>query len=194
MFIRAFSNVLKNYSRLCCHQNVSNYLLLKHHRTFPRFISSFPYLNIVHRQASTIQTKEHSSKDLSKIFNQVKLDSENDLALKKVFAVVHIAGKQFKVANNDIIMTNNKIEAKCGDVIRLEKVLAVGGRTFTLVGKPLLKRELVNVEAMVMEKTKGEKKIAFKKKRRKGYKRWKGHRQDLSVLKIKSIDFDSSVL
>lgn len=192
MFIQAFTNVLNNYSRLCG-QSVSRYKLFQH-QTLPRLITSFPIIISGKRQASTTQIKEGASENLSQILEQVKLDSANDLAHKKVFAVVHLAGKQFKVANNDIIMTNNKIEAKCGDMIRLEKVLAVGGRTFTLVGKPLLKRDLVNVEAMVMEKTKGEKKIAFKKKRRKGYKRWKGHRQDLSVLKIKSIDFDSSIL
>ena len=131
---------------------------------------------------------------LKNVLRTIEKDSESDIAGKKLFAVVHIAGKQFKVSNNDIIMTNNKIDAECGDVIRLEKVLAVGSRTFTLLGQPLLKRELVNVEAMVMEKTKGEKKVAFKKKRRKSYKKWKGHRQDLSVLKINSINFDTSVI
>ena len=89
---------------------------------------------------------------------------------------------------------NKKIEADCGELIRLEKILLVAGHDFTLVGQPILKRELVEIFARVVEITKGEKKIAFKKKRRKGYKRWKGHRQDLSVLKIESINFDMSQL
>ena len=148
-----------------------------------------------HSVSCATQTSEEKlNTGLASVIETIKRNSQSDITGKKLFAVVHIAGKQFKVSNNDIIMTNNKIEADCGDVIRLEKVLAVGGRTFTLLGQPLLKRELVNVQATVMEKTKGEKKVAFKKKRRKGYKRWKGHRQDLSVLKINSIDFDTSVI
>lgn len=140
----------------------------------------------------SIDTKKNE--ELNDTINKIQKDAAIDLKNKKVFVVVHIAGSQFKVAHNDVLMINQKIAAECGDLIKLEKVLAIGGRNFTLFGQPLLKREMVNVEAMVMEKTKGEKKHVFKKKKRKGYKRWKGHRQDLSVLKIKKIDFDNSIL
>ena len=134
--------------------------------------------------------RDSSNNEKVMILNKVKKDVVKDLAQQKVFAIVFIATQQFKVSTNDLIMIHKKIEANCGDMIRLEKVLAVGSRTTSFLGQPILKRELVNVQAMVMEKTKGEKKIVFKKKRRKGYKKWQGHRQDMSILKIKSIDID----
>merc|ERR1712168_1298209 len=120
----------------------------------------------------------------------VKLEMSKDVGMGKVFAVVHVAGSQYKVAENDLIMINKTIEADIGEVILLEKVLSVGCRTGTLVGMPLLKRETATVKAVVMEKTCGEKKIVFQKKKRKGYKKWQGHRQDLSVVKIKSIELN----
>ena len=164
-------------------------LLKGHSSVGVRFFSSI--VNLYSSNKTSTQYAEESSHGLSEVLKTIKDNSKSDMVNKKLFAVVHIGGKQFKISNNDIIMTNNKIDAECGDVIRLEKVLAVGGRTFTMLGQPLLKRELVTVQATVMEKSRGEKKVAFKKKRRKSYKRWKGHRQDLSVLKINMIDLNS---
>lgn len=134
--------------------------------------------------------KINDKSDHEKVIKTIRKDTAVDIVAKKLFAVIHIAGSQYKVTNNDVIMINKTIEAECGDKIRFEKVLAVGGRNFTFLGQPLLKQELINVEGTVIEKTKGEKVIAFKKKKRKGYKKWKGHRQELSVIKINSIDFD----
>ena len=148
------------------------------------------YLDNLQRVFSTAVHAKDIKTDYNEILKTVKEGSSQDILDKKVFAIVHIGGKQFKIANNDVIMIHKKIEAECGDIIRLEKVLAIGGRNFTLIGQPLLKREIANIQGIVVEKTKGEKKIAFKKKRRKNYKRWKGHRQDLSVIKINSISFD----
>ncbi|KAI5607813.1 39S ribosomal protein L21, mitochondrial [Silurus asotus] len=71
----------------------------------------------------------------------------------RLFAVVHFASRQWKVTNEDLIQIENHIEAECGDRILLEKVLLVGGEDFTLIGKPLLRRDLVRVEATVVEKT-----------------------------------------
>lgn len=141
--------------------------------------------------SNAIVEKDNDIINKKGVFDKLKEGLEHDKANQKVFAVVHIAAQQFKVSINDIVMIQKKIEADCGDKIRLEKVLAAGCRNSTFIGMPLLKRELVNVQAMVVEKTKGEKKIAFKKKKRKDYKRWKGHRQDMSILKITSIDIDA---
>ena len=144
--------------------------------------------------ATNVTPVKSSNNNHGSVLQTIKDSSVKDIAEEKVFAVVHISGSQFKVAHNDVIMINKKIEAECGDLLKLEKILAVGGRNFTLIGQPLLKRELINVEAMVLEKSRGEKKIVFKKKKRKGYKKWKGHRQDISVLKITKIHFDTDLL
>ncbi|XP_043099363.1 39S ribosomal protein L21, mitochondrial [Puntigrus tetrazona] len=71
----------------------------------------------------------------------------------RLFAVVHFASRQWKVTDEDLILIENHIDAACGDRIRIEKVLLVGGKDFTLVGKPLLSRDLVQVHATVIEKT-----------------------------------------
>jgi len=111
----------------------------------------------------------------------------------QIFAVVHIGGSQFKITLNDTILIN-RIDAETGDRIRIEKVLLVGGENFTVVGTPLVARDLVRVEATVLEKTKGPKKIVFKMKRRKGYRKWKEHYQDITVLRINSIQVQPSLL
>jgi len=110
-----------------------------------------------------------------------------DEVVEKLFAVVHVGGKQWKVTCHDIVMINNRMQADVGELVRLEKVLSVGGRSGTLIGQPLLKRALVTVHAQVMEKAQGEQKISFKFKKRKGYRRWKTSRDEISVLKIKDI-------
>ncbi|CAH3028346.1 unnamed protein product, partial [Porites evermanni] len=91
----------------------------------------------------------------------------------QIFAVVHIGGRQFKITINDTIVIN-RIDADTGERIRIEKVLMVGGENFSVIGTPLVARDLARIEATVVEKTKSPKEIVFKKKRRKGYKRTQG--------------------
>ena len=157
-------------------------------RILPQLIRNFS--NVVNYETGNLVTGIIPKEKEVKLLSAIKKGANSDLANNKVFAVVHMAGSQFKVSEKDVVMINKKIEADCGELIRLEKILAVGGHDFTFIGQPLIKRELVKIIAKVVEKTKGEKKIAFKKKRRKGYKRWKGHRQDLSVIKIENINTD----
>lgn len=108
----------------------------------------------------------------------------------KLFAVVHISGRQFKITSNDLIVVN-QIEADIGDEIYLEKVLLAGSEDITLIGRPMLSEELIRIKATVTEHTKTAKVIVFKKKRRKNYKRKYGHRQPISVLRINSIDINT---
>ncbi|XP_060694414.1 39S ribosomal protein L21, mitochondrial [Hemiscyllium ocellatum] len=109
-------------------------------------------------------------------------------AYGRLFAVVHFASRQWKVTNEDLILIENHIEADCGDRIRLEKVLLVGGNDFTLIGRPLLGRDLVRVEATVVEKTESWPKINFRFKRRKRYRRTKIIVQPQTVLRINTIE------
>ncbi|MBN3290157.1 RM21 protein, partial [Polypterus senegalus] len=71
----------------------------------------------------------------------------------RLFAVVHFASRQWKVTNEDLILIENHIDAECGERICLEKVLLVGSENFSLIGRPLLGKDLVRVEATVIEKT-----------------------------------------
>jgi len=127
-------------------------------------------------------------------YEAVKDGLVEDEVVEKLFAVVHVGGKQWKVTCHDIVMINNRMRADVGELVRLEKVLSVGGRSGTLIGQPLLKRALVTVHAKVMEKAQGEQKISFKFKKRKGYRRWKTSRDEISVLKIKNIQLNLDAL
>ncbi|KGL82330.1 hypothetical protein N309_07742, partial [Tinamus guttatus] len=106
----------------------------------------------------------------------------------RLFAVVHFASKQWKVTAEDLIMMDNVLEAECGDRIRMEKVLLVGADDFTLIGRPLLGKELVRVEATVIEKTESWPKINMRFRKRRKYQRTKIIMNPQTVLRINTID------
>ncbi len=105
-----------------------------------------------------------------------------------MFAVIKTGGKQYKVAKNDIVKVE-KLSAKAGDKITLSDVLMLGTTegdgSDVVVGTPLI--EGASVAAEVIEQTRTDKIIVFKKKRRHNYRRKKGHRQELTILKILDI-------
>ncbi len=101
-----------------------------------------------------------------------------------MFAVIKTGGKQYKVAPEDVIKVE-KLAAEAGDTVEITDVLMVGGEGAPTVGTPTV--EGATVAAEVVEQTRGDKIIIFKKKRRHTYRRKKGHRQDLTVLKITDI-------
>jgi len=100
-----------------------------------------------------------------------------------MFAVIRTGGKQYKVAANDILSVE-KLEGDVGSTLTLSDVLMVGGDNL-LSGTPLV--EGASVEAEIVEQGRGEKVIAFKKKRRKNTHRKRGHRQPFTKVKITAI-------
>lgn len=105
----------------------------------------------------------------------------------RLFAVVHFAGRQWKVTDQDLILIENHIEAECGDRIRMEKVLLLGAEDFTLVGRPLLGKDLVRVEATVVEKTESWPRVHMVFWKRHRFQRKKIFVQPQTVLRINSI-------
>jgi large subunit ribosomal protein L21 len=100
-----------------------------------------------------------------------------------MFAVIRTGGKQYRVAPNDIIEIE-RVAGEPGDIITLGEVLLLGGDS-PKTGSPTIAGALVAAE--VMEQSRSDKIIVFKKKRRKNYRRKKGHRQDLTLLRITEI-------
>ncbi|MCH9049899.1 MAG: 50S ribosomal protein L21 [Proteobacteria bacterium] len=98
-----------------------------------------------------------------------------------MFAVIRTGGKQYKVSKDDII-TVEKLAGDAGAKLEFTDVLAIGEGPDTTFGTPLV--EGARVKAAVLEQTKGDKIIVFKKSRRKNYRRKRGHRQQLTVLRI----------
>lgn len=103
-----------------------------------------------------------------------------------MFAVIKTGGKQYKVAANDVI-TIERLHADVGDTVAFETVLMIGGET-TVVGSPTVAG--ATVAASVVEQARGPKVISFKKRRRQNSKRKKGHRQDLTIVRITDIFTD----
>lgn len=101
-----------------------------------------------------------------------------------MFAIVKTGGKQYRVAAGDQI-TVERLEGDVGAEIALTDVLALGGIETPQVGRPTVPN--ASVRARIVQQPRGTKVIVFKKKRRKNYRRKRGHRQDLTVLKIEEI-------
>ncbi|HEX2582062.1 MAG TPA: 50S ribosomal protein L21 [Dongiaceae bacterium] len=101
-----------------------------------------------------------------------------------MFAIVKTGGKQYKVVKNDVI-TVEKLTTEPGKQITLADVLMIGEGGSLKVGTPLLAGARVTAE--VVDQHKADKVLIFKKKRRHNYRRKKGHRQNVTVLKILDI-------
>ncbi|TDG94973.1 50S ribosomal protein L21 [Cardinium endosymbiont of Culicoides punctatus] len=102
-----------------------------------------------------------------------------------MYAIVEIAGKQFKVSKKQKLYTP-KLQNEVGDALTFDKVLLLGDEQGAIaVGKPML--DGVTITAKVLDHTKGDKVIVFKKKRRKGYRVKRGHRQDHTQIIIEDI-------
>jgi len=101
-----------------------------------------------------------------------------------MYAIIATGGKQYKVSENDIIDVE-LLQTEAGEKVTFEEVLAVGEGAELTFGAPLV--EGAKVEAEVVDNFRGPKLIAFKMKRRKGYRRKVGHRQNLTKVKITGI-------
>ncbi|HEX3881696.1 MAG TPA: 50S ribosomal protein L21 [Stellaceae bacterium] len=101
-----------------------------------------------------------------------------------MFAVIRTGGKQYKVAQNDLI-TVEKLAGEPGATIELGEVLMVGEGADVTTGAPLI--DGASVSATLVEQRRGPKIIVFKKKRRQNYRRKNGHRQYETVLRITGI-------
>jgi len=100
-----------------------------------------------------------------------------------MFAVVRTGGKQYKVATDDVLSIE-KVAGEVGAELKLGEVLVIGGETVK-TGAPLV--EGASVTAEILRQGKGEKVVAFKKKRRKNTHRKRGHRQHFTTVKVLGI-------
>jgi large subunit ribosomal protein L21 len=101
-----------------------------------------------------------------------------------MFAVIRTGGKQYRVAPNDVIEIE-RIAGKPGDIVELAEVILLGGDGTPKTGSPTIAGAMVAAE--VIEQKRGEKIVVFKKKRRSNYRRTRGHRQELTALRITEI-------
>ena len=101
-----------------------------------------------------------------------------------MYAIVDIAGKQFKVAKDQYIYAP-KLDGENGSAVSFDQVLLVDNGGSIEIGAPTVKG--VKVSGKILEHVKGDKVIVFKKKRRKGYAKRNGHREQFTKVQIESI-------
>jgi large subunit ribosomal protein L21 len=101
-----------------------------------------------------------------------------------MYAIVDIAGKQFKVEKDQYIYAP-KMEGEAGSSVTFDQVLLIDNDSKVSVGTPVLKG--ASVSGKILEDVKGDKEIVFKKKRRKGYAKKTGHRQQYTKVMIEAI-------
>ena len=102
----------------------------------------------------------------------------------ETYAVVETGGKQYRVQQDSTLDIEFQ-QGEVGSELTLDRVLAVSNGEALTVGKPVVDGAAVTVE--IVDQFRGKKVVAYKKKRRKGYERKIGHRQELTRVKVKGI-------
>ena len=103
-----------------------------------------------------------------------------------MFAVIKTGGKQLRVTPGEIIIVE-KLAGEAGNSVKFDQVLMLGGNgKAPEIGTPVIANATVTGE--IIEQSRADKITVFKKKRRKGYRRTKGHRQDQTVLRITDVN------
>jgi len=102
-----------------------------------------------------------------------------------MYAVVRTGGKQLRVSPGQAVRVE-RLGGAIGDAVELGQVLLIGGEGETRVGTPLL--DGARVQGTITAQARGPKIIIFKMKRRKGYRRKQGHRQDYTEVTVDSIE------
>ena len=106
-------------------------------------------------------------------------------------ATIKTQGQQFAVSEGDILIVNRYQNSVAGSTVQINEVLSAGEGESFKVGTPIL--DGASVTATILENKRGKKVIVFKKKKRKGMERKQGHRQELSVIKIQSINAEGAL-
>ncbi|XP_055305720.1 39S ribosomal protein L21, mitochondrial [Sitodiplosis mosellana] len=181
MFMRRLFNLGRQLAPLNISSAVQNFSVVQKNTLFQS-------ANKVEFLKKPIVEKNACQSVISNVNNLVNRQEEG-----RLFAVVHLCGKQYKVTAGDIVVIEGYWAPTIGDNIRLEKVLLVGGDSFTLTGRPLVQPNIVDVQATVVEKTIAHTRTTFKKKRRKQYMRIKFHRSAQSMIRINSITINPQI-
>jgi large subunit ribosomal protein L21 len=117
--------------------------------------------------------------------------SRKNVKKKKMYAIVEIAGQQFKVEAGKKIFVH-RLEAAEGEKLEFNQVLLIEDEGKITVGEPVIKDAVI--EGQAIGNVRGDKVIVFKKKRKKGYRIKNGHRQDFTQVEILSINGKGSLV
>ena len=159
------------------------------------------------RGLRTVKKRSQASASLTKTeildnLEDIEMENENSRGIidhvnqeinttadkERLFAICHLYGKQYLFSEGDSILLRKYFPAEMGTRVKIEKVMLVGGSSFTLLGRPVLDRDLVHVEASLVERTMSHTETScYHVKRHGNYRRWHMMRYPLSVLRINRI-------
>ncbi|CAB4069169.1 RP-L21 [Lepeophtheirus salmonis] len=140
-----------------------------------------------------VQTSDISECDSEEVVRKETIGSVNtqirDKNHGRLFAIVSLRSHQHKVTDEDLLMIQGDIGAPVGKKIILNKLLLIGSQDFTLIGRPLLPRDLARVEATVVEKAPSETKVRLDFIRRNNHLRYKFANNIHTTIRINRISF-----
>lgn len=114
-----------------------------------------------------------------------KLES---LAKQRLFAVVHMFGKQNIITTGDLMLVDHHFPLECGQKLLINKCLVLGGKDFSIIGRPVLDKDLFKIEATVIEKTMTDHRVHFRHKpRNHGIRKFLFSAEPRTVLRINEI-------
>jgi len=105
-----------------------------------------------------------------------------------MYAIVKISGKQYKVSNGDLLKIDRQ-KWKIGDKVKIDDILLTDNEGNISIGDPFVKGASITVK--ILEHNRDKKILIYKKKRRKGYQRKNGHRQNITLLEVLKVDAKS---
>ena len=144
-----------------------------------------PVQGAVDEQLTTSVRFDHP---MGKFFNPRQPEQAIDNA--EMFAVINVNAAQYKVGVSDAVMVDH-LDVEVGDRLSFDKVLLVGARDFTVLGKPYVAD--ATVEATVEEQTTTATQNVFKMRRRTGYHRFRRHKEQVTILRIEAVRYAGMV-
>ena len=142
-----------------------------------------------HTKTEILEDETHGDPpEVAEFFSKINQEITMNANKKRLFAICHLYGNQHMFSEGDYILLRKYFGVEIGTKIKLEKVMLVGGDNITLIGRPVLDRDLVHVEATVVEKTMSHTvNNIIAVPRRQKHRRWMFDRLPLTILRINKI-------
>lgn len=116
------------------------------------------------------------------------------MSSQRLFAVTHMFGKQAIITAGDLLLVEGHFPLQCGQKLLLNKCLLLGGKDFTLVGRPLLQKDMFKIEATIVEKTMSDHRCFFRHTpRNRGVKKYFYQSLPRTVLRINDIKLNCNL-
>lgn len=145
---------------------------------------------LLRNQHTATQDVLEDSTEADKLASKAIIDKVNNHIASdpgRLFAIIKLNAKQYKIAENDLLLIERNWAPEVGDKLTFEKVLLVGGSSFTLIGRPILPRNLVTVTGTIIHKDLTHTKLRYYFVRKKRTHRLNFVREELTYVRINTV-------